>query len=140
MTLSNMTKTGIAAMVGLGLGLAAPVYAQSSQSGDEDLASASIAEGQALKAIRMLEAELEAHPNDPALHINLGIALAQSGNETEARTHFEAALASREVLELDTADGRTTDSRRLARQALAMLERGDFRPNTVQAGHLTLRN
>lgn len=139
-TMSKITKTGLVAVAGLGLGLAAPSYAQTTQPSAEGLASASLAEGQALKAIRTLEAELKAYPDDPALHINLGIALAHSGNEAKARGHFETALASREVLELDTADGRTTDSRRLARQAIAMLERGDFRPAMTQPGQLTLRD
>jgi len=83
---------------------------------------------------------LKAYPNDPALRINLGIAHAQAGNETEAREQFEAAIASREVLELDTADGRTTNSRRLARQAMAMLKRGEFRPASAPGEQLTLRD
>lgn len=140
MTRSKMTKTGLAVVVALGLGSAAPAFAQSTQPSDEGLASASLAEGQAFEAIPMLEAEIKQHPNDPALRINLGIAYAQAGNEAEARAQFEAAMASREVLELDTADGRTTDSRKLARQAIAMLDRGDFRPASAQGEQLTLRD
>jgi hypothetical protein len=41
------------------------------------------------------------------------------------------------VVELDTADGSATDSRRLARKALKMLERGEFRSRSEQ---LTYRN
>ena len=140
MTLSKMTKTGIGAIVGLGLAMAAPVSAQTTQPVDQGLAAASLADGQTLKAIRMLKAELETHPDCPAVHINLGFAHAQTGNEAAAREHFKTAMASRDVLELDTADGRTTDSRKLARQAIAMLERGQFRPLAAQAGQFTLRD
>lgn len=97
---------------------------------DAGLAAESIVEGKTLHAIAILEAELEKHPGDPALLINLGIAQAQDGDDAAARANFEAALASREVVELATADGRATDSRRLARRALAMLDRGAFRAQT----------
>ena len=86
----------------------------------------------------MLKAELEEHPGDPALLINLGIAYAQNGSTAEARKSFEAALASREVVELETANGTATDSRRLARRALAMLSRGEFRPSGAGSDRLTL--
>jgi len=78
-----------------------------------------------------------ANPHDPAVLINLGIAYAQKGDDAKARTAFEAALACHEVVELDTADGSATDSRRLARKALKMLERGEFRSRSEQ---LTYRN
>ena len=137
MALSNMTKFGIAALMGLSMAGAAPAFAQKEANEDAWLASASLADGEAVKAIGMLEAQLKQSPGDPALLINLGIAHAQTGNEAEAREQFDAALASRDVIELDTADGRTTNSRRLARQAIAMLERGEFRP---AADQLTLRD
>ena len=137
MALSNMTKFGIAALMGLSMAGAAPAFAQKEANEDAWLASASLADGEAVKAIGMLEAQLKQSPGDPALLINLGIAHAQTGNEAEAREQFDAALASRDVIELDTADGRTTNSRRLARQAIAVLERGEFRP---AADQLTLRD
>ena len=138
MNLSIVTKSSLAALAAISMASAAPALAQGAP--DSDLASASLADGETTKAIRLIESQLEQHPGDPALLINLGIAQAQIGNETEARANFEAALASRDVVELDTADGRTTNSRRLARQALAMLERGEFRPQPTEAGRLTLRN
>ncbi|MDT8280886.1 MAG: hypothetical protein RQ806_10115, partial [Erythrobacter sp.] len=61
------------------------------------------------------------------------------GNEAKARAAFESALASREVIELDTADGTTTDSRRLARKAIRMLNRGEFRPANMRSEQLTYR-
>ena len=140
MDLSKMTKTGLTMILGLGLAGAAPAIAQEQAATDAGLASASLADGETVKAIRMLEAQLEQYPGDPALLINLGIAHAHTGNDVEARARFDAALASRDVVELDTADGRTTNSRRLARQAIAMLEKGAFRPAPRQTDQLTLRN
>jgi hypothetical protein len=64
--------------------------------------------------------------DDPARLINLGIAYARKGDETLARQLFEAARDNRSRVELETAEGEWVDSRRLARQALAMLERGEF--------------
>jgi Flp pilus assembly protein TadD len=49
---------------------------------------------------------------DPARLINHGIALARMGDYDAARTEFEA--------------GDWVDSRRLARKALAMLDKGEF--------------
>jgi len=138
MALSKMTITGLAVIVAIGMTSAAPALAQNDT--DSELASASLADGETAKAIQLIEAQLKQYPGDPALLINLGIAHAQSGNDEEALTQFKAALASRDVVELDTADGRTTNSRRLARQAIAMLERGEFRPAASDADRLTLRN
>lgn len=64
--------------------------------------------------------------NDPARLINHGIALARTGNYDAARAEFEAAAGARNSIELETADGEWIDSRRLARKALAMLDRGEF--------------
>jgi Tfp pilus assembly protein PilF len=91
-----------------------------------NLSSEALAQGKASKAIRSLERKVEAEPNDPALLINLGIAHAQTGSTVLARNMFERALVSPEAIELETADGKTTDSRRLARRAMRMLERGEF--------------
>ena len=68
------------------------------------------------------------------------IAQAQRGNNAEARTLFEAAMRSREVVDLETANGSATDSRRLARLALAMLDRGEFRSEARTASQFTLRD
>lgn len=64
--------------------------------------------------------------DDPARLINHGIALARTGNYDAARANFEAAVGSRERVELETAEGEWVDSRRLARRAIAMLEKGEF--------------
>lgn len=134
-------KLAKVAIVGVfGIALSAPAFGQQSDATDAGLASKAIASGEATQAISMLESELRRYPGDPALLINLGIAHAHVGDEAEARAMFEAAVEARENVELETANGRTTDSRRLARQALAMLDRGEFRATTAQADQLTLRD
>ncbi|MCX9148683.1 hypothetical protein [Erythrobacter sp. WG] len=78
--------------------------------------------------------------NDPAVLINRGIAYAQAGDEARAREAFTRVLAHEEVVDLETADGATTDSRKLARRAMRMLERGEFRVSAAPAGQLTYRD
>jgi Tfp pilus assembly protein PilF len=106
--------------------LAEPVALQSAAS-EGDLAAQPLAQGRAELALAMLEKASAADPHDAAVLINLGIAYAQMGHETKARAAFEQALACHEVVELETADGSAIDSRRLARKAIKMLERGEFR-------------
>ena len=77
---------------------------------------------------------------DPAELINIGIAYAQTGEEAKARAAFEAALACGEVVDIETADGSATDSRRLARKALRMLARGEFRADGARSAQLTRRD
>lgn len=91
-----------------------------------ELAANLIMTGQKQAALIKLEQERDMEPNDPAVLINLGIAYAQMGYEEKARAAFRVALLSPERQELATADGRTMDSRKLARQALQMLDRGEF--------------
>jgi len=97
------------------------------RSASSELAAYPLAQGRALQAIAILETELAEHPHDPALLINLGIAHAQRGDEATAREIFETAMKSPEAIDLETANGSLMDSRRLARRAIAMLERGEFR-------------
>jgi Tfp pilus assembly protein PilF len=97
-----------------------------------ELAAQPLAAGRQDEALALLERALAADPHDPAVLINLGIAYAHKGEEAKARAAFAAALACREVVELETADGSVTDSRRLARKALRMLARGEFRPRGEQ--------
>lgn len=108
--------------------------------GEPELAAASLSQGKNGEAIRVLEAELSASPDDPALLINLGIAHAHRGNDAKARALFKAAMTSEQAIDLETADGTMTDSRRLARKALAMLERGELGMVARPAEQLTLRN
>ncbi|WP_172449854.1 tetratricopeptide repeat protein [Porphyrobacter sp. HT-58-2] len=105
-----------------------------------ELAVQPLAAGKAEQALATLERASIAAPHDAAVLINLGIAYAQAGHDAKARAAFEQALACHEVIELDTADGTATDSRRLARKALKMLERGEFRPAAARSEQLTYRD
>lgn len=91
-----------------------------------DMGAELILTGQKQAAITMLEQRRQMQPQDPAYLINLGVAYAQMGDVAKARSSFEGALSSRDVQELATADGRTLDSRLIAREALQMLDRGEF--------------
>ncbi len=104
------------------------------------LAAAPLAAGQQDRALAILMKAAEANPHDPAVLINLGIAHAHRGDDAKARAAFEAALTCHETVELTTADGSETDSRRLARKAIRMLERGEFATAEVRAGQLTMRD
>lgn len=117
-----------------------PVAALQSEAQGGDLAAQTLAAGRGEEALARLQRASAANPHDAAVLINLGIAYAQAGEDTKARVAFEQALACHEVVELDTADGTATDSRRLARKAIKMLDRGEFRPAAARAGQLTYRD
>lgn len=100
----------------------------------------SLASGSADQALLTLERSSAAQPRDAAVLINLGIAYAQKGDDARARAAFEAAAACDEAVELATIDGNVTDSQRLARKALKMLARGEFRGADARAAQLTRRD
>lgn len=104
-----------------------------------ELAAQTLATGRAEEALATLRKASAAEPNDPAVLINLGIAYAQAGDEVRARASFQQALASPDATELLTAGGAVTDSRKLARRAIRMLERGEFRP-AERSGQFTYRD
>lgn len=81
--------------------------------------------GQNDAAIAAIEGR-KATRDDPARLINLGIAYARNGDREKARALFEEAYLAREWVELETATGDWVDSRALARQAIAMLDSGQF--------------
>ncbi len=140
MTLPIKTPIALTALFAATAAFAQPVEVAASEPTDEGLAAVSLLAGESVRAIAMLQSELEQYPNDPALLINLGIAYAQAGNEAEARTAFRAAIAVRDSLDLETADGTTTESRLLARRAIAMLNRGEFRSGQRRSGQFTLND
>ncbi len=115
----------VAALLLVGAEAPAPDRAPLTDQSDV-LGSASLAKGEAATAITALERAVDTQPDDPALLINLGIAYAQNGEEAAARAMFERALISSDPVELETADGTATDSRRVARRAIKMLARGEF--------------
>lgn len=104
------------------------------------LAARSLAQGRDEEALIVLERATKADPNDPAVLINLGVVRARRGETELARAAFEAALTRHEAVGLTTADGRETDSHRLARKALRTLGRGGFAPLSAPTGQLTLRD
>ncbi|MBV7266430.1 tetratricopeptide repeat protein [Erythrobacter ani] len=123
-----MTLTAIAlAIAAANPVVGAPATSQLGAEPDAKLGAASLSEGKGVEAMQVLESELDANPHDPAVLINLGIAHAHRGDDVKARALFKAALTTPEPIELETADGDLTDSRRLARKALRMLEAGDLR-------------
>ncbi|MCZ8370600.1 MAG: tetratricopeptide repeat protein [Porphyrobacter sp.] len=105
-----------------------------------ELAVQPLAAGRAEQALATLEQSSAADPHDAAVLINLGIAYAYTGDEAKARAAFQAAMACHEAVDLDTADGNVMDSRRLARKALAMLARGEFRVDAARSAQLTRRD
>lgn len=90
-------------------------------------------EGRNAEAVEQLQASSEASPEDPVVLINLGVAYARQGRESEARRMFEAAMRGSDRMTLETANGEWKDSRHLARLALTMLARGEFRADRFAA-------
>ncbi|MEL6528479.1 MAG: hypothetical protein AAGK01_05640 [Pseudomonadota bacterium] len=129
-----MTKSALAIALAAASSLAviagAPAAAQENVA-ETELAAGKLARGETTTAIASLEIQRATSPDDPALLINLGIAYAHIGKDEKAREMFEAALVSQQPHELETADGNATDSRKLARKAMGMLNRGELRMTTT---------
>jgi predicted Zn-dependent protease len=139
----SVVHTGGTPMSVLALALAliaAPLPASTALAKAPELAVQPLSAGRAESALVTLENASAADPHDAAVMINLGIAYAQTGDDAKARAAFEQAAACHEVVELDTADGTATESRRLARKALKMLARGEFRSFALRPEQLTLRD
>lgn len=86
-----------------------------------------LVEGRNNAAVEQLQPEGDMPKGDPAKLINLGVAYARLGRFAEARALFRAVMWKAERLTLETAEGKWKDSRHLARQAIKMLDKGDFR-------------
>ncbi|MEO0463539.1 MAG: tetratricopeptide repeat protein [Pseudomonadota bacterium] len=127
-----------AALIAAALTASTAGFAQSATQSENEtqLSAEALGQGDVDLATRALEKALRNAPQDPALLINMGIARANAGKRDEARALFNRALTSPEPVELETADGRLTDSRRLARRALAMLDRGEFAPVSARQAAL----
>ncbi|MEL7198659.1 MAG: tetratricopeptide repeat protein [Pseudomonadota bacterium] len=97
-----------------------------------DIASEAITAGRGDDVIPSLERARAKHVNDPAVLINLGVAYAHRGDDAKARDLFKAALKSPTVLDLETANGDAVSSRKLARKALSMLNRGELLMASVE--------
>lgn len=103
--------------------------ADASTAAPVDVAYEELAGGQNNAAIQRIEQNEALEQDDPARLINLGIAHARKGNDLEARELFTAAARNDQRYQLETAHGEWMDSRDIARRALAMLDRGEFRTN-----------
>lgn len=103
-----------------------PVEAVPAPQTDYDVGYEELVANDNVEARKAIENCDELAADDPARLINHGIALARTGNYEAARADFEAAANARDSVELETADGQWVDSRRLARKALAMLDKGEF--------------
>lgn len=90
-----------------------------------DVGYTELASGNAGAAIARIKANGQLDSEDPAAHINLGTAYARLGQTATARSHFRAALLSAERSDLQLADGTWIDSRKAARLADRMLDRGE---------------
>lgn len=106
--------------------LASVVLAQAPMANPIDVAYAELRADNAAAAIAKIERSDARGENHPAALINLGIAYARVGRTADARTMFEAAVASDERCRLETSSGVWMDSRDLARRALVMLDKGEF--------------
>ena len=121
-----MLLTGFAAMA---LFAQAPV----ADGAVDAVAYDSLVEGRNAAAIAELELAEAQNQDDPARLINLGVAYANQGMEAKARAMFEAAMRGDDRMSLETANGEWKDSRHLAREALRLLEKGQFRTERMAA-------
>ncbi len=83
--------------------------------------------GDNVRAIAEIEGNRALAQDDPARLINLGIAHARLGDTARAQDLFNAAVASNDQMELETATGDWIYSRAIARMALRLLDQGDLR-------------
>ncbi len=118
-------------MIGLAEGIAILVMAQAPVT--DNFGHKALVDGRDTAAIAAIMDNDQIENDDPARLINLGIAYARKGDAALARQLFEAARDNRSRFELETAEGQWVDSRRLAAQALAMLERGEFAASSRMA-------
>ncbi len=114
-----MLLTGVAALIILANGSATEVGYES------------LLDGRNSDAVEEIRANTKLSEDDPVKLINLGIAYARQGHSKKARTMFEAAMKSQKRVVLETANGDWKDSRHLAKAALQMLDRDEFRAERV---------
>ena len=81
---------------------------------------------QAAEPVKLQPIAMVAAEQDPAALLNLGVKLAMAGETEAARAAFEKVRSMRVDYTLETTDGRFVYPADLARQGLAMLERGEF--------------
>lgn len=109
-------------LAGVLLAQAAPLVLVQDAPAKVDVAYEAMAQGRNEAAVAHILANRDL-ANDPAALIQLGTASARMGETGKAQDYYEAALASRNVVYLELADGSWMDSRRLARVAIRNLAR-----------------
>lgn len=87
-----------------------------------EVAHEELMRGDAGAALVELEEQLERHPGDPAILINLGATHTLLENYERAEYYYRAAQQAEESYELELADGRWIDSRAAATMALGSVE------------------
>ena len=80
--------------------------------------------GSAEAAIQRIQSNRLLPADDPSALINLGAAHARVGNLEEAHSYYIAAIASRDRYDVQLGDGRWMDTRRAARMAIELQQRG----------------
>jgi Tfp pilus assembly protein PilF len=90
-----------------------------------DVGYEQLAQGEPAAAIERIDTNEAIAKDDPAALINKGAAYARLGEKDKAADCYRAAIASPQRYDLQLGDGSWMDSRRLAREALAALTRGD---------------
>lgn len=89
-----------------------------------DVAYEELMRGQPEAAILKIQSNKKLDVDEPAALINLGSAYARLGRTSEAQACYRSAIASNNRYDLELADGSWMDSRRAARLAVKMLNRG----------------
>lgn len=104
---------------------AAPLTVTGGDADRVDVAYEELITGQNREAVNILSQSRLTEKRDPCALINLGTAHARLGHKQEAASMYRAAIASRDRYDLQLADGSWMDSRRAARVAVSMLDRGE---------------
>ena len=117
-----MIVTATFAALLLAQGASASLLVEPQQIEAAESGYAQLARGEAVAAVERLEMLQTENPGDPAILINLAAAYIEIGRLDDASRAYRQAIASRERMQLETADGSWEDSRVLARSGLSQLE------------------
>lgn len=102
----------------------APVEVSAPRPESVDVGYEDLRAGRAEAAIQRIQSNRLVSADDPSALINLGAAHARVGKLEEARAYYIAAIASRDRYDVQLSDGRWMDTRRAARMAIELQQRG----------------
>lgn len=111
-------------LMSVALAGAAPVEVSAPRNEWVDVAYDDLRSGRSQTAIDRIQANRMIDADDPSALINLGSAHARVGKLEKARSYYLAAIASKVRYDVQLADGRWMDSRRAARLAIELQQRG----------------